>query len=198
MKVVESIIYNTLAALYSQFGFSLTLAILFMFLYLYMKEIGIKNALKKWVSCFRSDKIFRKIFLLAFYVSMVIFYTLFNRELWMNPLSKIMGGWGFYDEEGKLTTEAVENVILFIPYISVLFWAFYKEIFKGKITLFRLMGKSLFISFVSSLVIEFCQLVLRVGTFQLSDLFYNTLGGFIGGFIYWVGYRISNRNKKKQ
>lgn len=36
------------------------------------------------------------------------------------------------------------------------------------------------------------QLFLRLGTWQLSDLFFNTLGGFIGGFIYWSVYRIKH------
>lgn len=34
--------------------------------------------------------------------------------------------------------------------------------------------------------IELTQLLLRIGSFQLSDLFYNTLGGFLGGAIYWL------------
>ncbi|MGH1941946.1 VanZ family protein [Enterococcus faecium] len=33
---------------------------------------------------------------------------------------------------------------------------------------------------------EFLQLFLHIGTFQLSDLFYNTLGGGIGGVIYYL------------
>ena len=32
--------------------------------------------------------------------------------------------------------------------------------------------------------IEMLQLLLRLGTFQLSDIFYNTLGGMIGGLMY--------------
>lgn len=41
-----------------------------------------------------------------------------------------------------------------------------------------------------SLGIEFTQLFLRLGTFQLADLFYNTLGGFIGGIIYLIGSKV--------
>ena len=33
--------------------------------------------------------------------------------------------------------------------------------------------------------IEMLQLFLRLGTFQLSDLFYNTVGGMIGGLMYY-------------
>lgn len=41
-------------------------------------------------------------------------------------------------------------------------------------------------AFLFSLTIEFLQLFLRLGTFQLSDLCYNTLGGAIGGVLYWM------------
>ena len=34
------------------------------------------------------------------------------------------------------------------------------------------------------------QLFLRLGTWQLSDLFYNTVGGGIGGLLYYVVYRV--------
>ena len=33
-------------------------------------------------------------------------------------------------------------------------------------------------------LIEMLQLLLRLGTFQLSDIFYNTVGGMIGGLMY--------------
>ena len=40
------------------------------------------------------------------------------------------------------------------------------------------------IAFGFSLMIEMLQLLLRLGTFQLSDIFYNTAGGAIGGLMY--------------
>lgn len=49
--------------------------------------------------------------------------------------------------------------------------------------------------FLCSFFIEFSQLILRLGTFQLSDLFYNTLGGFLGGLIYWIGYKLAHRKQ---
>lgn len=38
------------------------------------------------------------------------------------------------------------------------------------------------IAFIFSISIEMLQLLLRLGTFQLSDLFYNTVGGVVGGW----------------
>ena len=34
---------------------------------------------------------------------------------------------------------------------------------------------------------------LRLGTFQLSDLCYNTLGGAIGGVLYWMGWKVKKQ-----
>ena len=65
------------------------------------------------------------------------------------------------------------------------------------VKLFVTLWKSIEVVFAFSLSIEFLQLFLRLGTFQLSDLFYNTLGGLIGGLIYWCGYKITHRNKKE-
>ena len=38
--------------------------------------------------------------------------------------------------------------------------------------------------------IEMLQLLLRLGTFQLSDLFYNTVGGVLGGLMYYTVMKV--------
>ena len=48
--------------------------------------------------------------------------------------------------------------------------------------MFALIERS--IAFIFSVSIEMLQLLLRLGTFQLSDIFYNTVGGMIGGLMY--------------
>ena len=43
----------------------------------------------------------------------------------MNPLSKVMGGWGICETvngERKLTTECIENVIMMVPFSAVVIW----------------------------------------------------------------------------
>ena len=49
------------------------------------------------------------------------------------------------------------------------------------------------IAFIFSISIEMLQLLLRLGTFQLSDIFYNTLGGMIGGLMYCVVMKARKR-----
>ena len=44
--------------------------------------------------------------------------------MWANPLSDVMGNWGLYNEKGELTTEAIENVMLMLSFITLLLWTF--------------------------------------------------------------------------
>lgn len=58
---------------------------------------------------------------------MILFRTVLNREIWFDPLGKILGGWGLY-EDRQLSTESIENFILFVPFVVLLLWAFHREI----------------------------------------------------------------------
>lgn len=75
-----------------------------------------------------------------------------------------------------------------LPFVFVLFWTFEDKIENVKLQ--ALVWNGLRISFVISLTIEMLQLFLRLGTWQLSDILYNTLGGGISGLLYYVFYRV--------
>ena len=190
IDLLGKILTNILTALYEPFGFSLLLSFLVMFFYLYAYEPaaagrGWKNAIVTWYQKFRESVFFRKLFLLAFVTSMILFRTLLNRNLWMNPLSDVMGGWGIWETvngERQLTTECIENVIMMVPFSAVVMWTLEEKIGKGWKKILWYSGK---ITFGFSLMIEMLQLLLRLGTFQLSDIFYNTVGGLIGGLMYY-------------
>lgn len=190
IEVIKNIITNVLTALYQPFGFSVVLAVLFMFLYLYVGEHGWREAFQRWRSAFKENTTFRRIFILAFYTAMILFRTLLNRDMWMNPLSDIMGSLGLYNEQGQLTTEAIENLMLFIPFTILLLWSLRMKLFKDQYSIKKILWQSTKITFLFSLSIEVAQLFFRLGTFQLSDLFYNALGGFIGGVIYFIGVKV--------
>ena len=85
------------------------------------------------------------------------------------------------NDEQKLTTECIENVIMMMPFSAVVMWTFEEKMEKGWKKILCNSGK---IAFAFSVSIEMLQLLLRLGTFQLSDIFYNTVGGVIGGSIY--------------
>ena len=198
LEIIKKILINLMDTLYKPFGYVLLTSILLMFLYLYIKEVGLKNVVKKWMEELKTNSEFRRFFLLAFNTLYILFCTLFNRSVWSNPLSDVIGLWGVYDEKGNLVTETIENLVLFVPFTMLIFWCFQEKIIGSSVKLWAVMKKSVIIVFVFSLTIEILQLLLRIGTFQLSDLFYNTLGGLIGGLIYWLGYKITHRKNKKQ
>jgi len=193
IEITKKIISDVLTAFYQPFNFALTLAVLFMFLYLFAREKGWKNVCQQWWHAFRSESRFRRIFLLVFYTAMILFRTLLNRNMWANPLSNVIGIWGLYNEKGELTTEAIENMILFMPFIILLFWSFHDKLLDGDNHWRKIIWRSIEITFLCSLAIEFLQLLLRLGTFQLADLAYNTLGGLVGGLLYGICYKARHR-----
>ena len=96
-----------------------------------------------------------------------------------------------------LTTECFENTALMFPFTILLMWSIQDK----KITLDGFKNVILICiktSFGFSVCIEFLQLFLRVGTFQISDIFYNTLGGGLGGVVYWGLCAVRKRRRMKQ
>ncbi len=83
--------------------------------------------------------------------------------------------------EQKLTTECIENVIMMMPFSAVVMWSFEEMIGNRWKKILWQSGK---IAFIFSVSIEMLQLLLRLGTFQRSDIFYNTVGGVLGGLMY--------------
>ena len=201
INVFEKILKNVLAALYKPFWAAMLIAFLAMYLYLYCKQNKwkpvevFKKSIELWVKSFKEDIKFRKIFLLTFYVAMILCRTMLYRDFWTNPLSDSMGGWGFKDAKGQLTTESIENIMLFIPFIMLVLWIFQKELLGENHRFINTVWVATSTVGVISLIIEFSQLLFHLGTFQISDLVYNTLGGTVGGVIYYIIYKIRHRNE---
>lgn len=196
ISVIGKILTNILTALYEPFGFSLLLSFFVMFFYLYAYHPtnagkGWKSAIATWWQEFKKDSRFRRLFGLAFVTSMILFRTLLNQNLWMNPLSNVMGGWGIWEMvngERQLTTECIENVILMMPFTGMVMWTFDVEK--------RVVWKSTKLGLIFSASIEMLQLLLRLGTFQVSDIVYNTLGGMLGGVVYLGAKKVHEKLSK--
>lgn len=200
-EILNKIAYNVLSALYQPFWTALLIAFLSMFVFLYAKEKNWKkknivyNIILTWWKRFKKSQTFRRVFLLSFYTAMILLKTILNREIWIDPLNKLFGGWGLY-EDGQFTTECIENFILFVPFSILLLWAFQKELLdeSENIRFGKIVWEATKVVAVFSFLIEFTQLLFHLGTFQISDLTYNTLGGALGGVIYYLGY---SRKRKK-
>lgn len=195
MEIVITILKDVLIALYQPFWYAVVMAVLMLFFYMFAKEKGFKNVVKQLIDKLKTNSKYIVLLFYFFYLSMILFRTLLNRNIWMNPLSNILGTWSIYNAEGKLTTEIFENLAMFVPFIILTFMAFTEKLFNNKVKLGRTIILSFSISFLFSLTIELLQLFLRVGTFQLSDLFFNTVGGIVGGIIYYIGHILHRKQK---
>lgn len=198
MKVIEIIIRDVVTSIYPSFVSGIIFAVLIMFTFNYANEKGFKNIVSEWIECFKVDKNYRFKFYCAFYIFVVLCKTILCRPYHVSPLSNVIGEWGLYTEEGKINVDPFENFILFIPLTILLFKAIPKRFFSSKkINIFDVILKSIIISFGVSLSIEIIQVFFKLGTFQLSDLFFNTLGGIFGGILYLI-FNIKLSKKKKR
>lgn len=84
---------------------------------------------------------------------------------------------------------ADKTTILMMPFTIMAMWTFGEKA--------EIVWKSGRIAFCFSIGIEFLQLLLRLGTFQLSDIVYNTLGGCMGGLIYWLVMKLKEHSFDK-
>ena len=76
---------------------------------------------------------------------------------------------------------------MMVPFTGIVMWTFVEKIGNSWKKILWQSGK---IAFIFSVGIELLQLFLRLGTLQLSDLFYNTVGGVVGGLVYYVAMKI--------
>lgn len=96
-EMINKIIREVLTALYQPFGAAVLLTFVAMFVFIYAKEHNWqkKNLKKKicsiWFSYFKKSDEFRRVFLLLFYSTMILFRTIINREIWFDPSIKRNG-----------------------------------------------------------------------------------------------------------
>ena len=186
--VADDVFYS----IYQYLGFGLIFAVICMIALPEVEHKGLKKCLIHQWHKLRTDKITRYKFAFFTLLFMVLSRTLICRNIWQCPWENIIGEWGVFASDGTLNTEGMLNVLLFVPlaYFGVL--GFFQQDGLDKEILFNIVKTS----FGFSCLIEICQLFLRVGTFQLSDIFQNTLGGFIGVAVWAMQQKIMKRGKK--
>lgn len=109
----------------------------------------------------------------------------------LDPLSNIWGGWGIESNKYFFDFSVVWNILMFLPMCTFVFF-YDRYIRKKERTYFQTTVISTIISFFNSLIIEIMQIIFKTGTFQVSDIVYNTLGGFLGLFVLLIVIRIIN------
>lgn len=186
--VADDVFYS----IYQYLGFGLIFAVICMIALPEVEQKGLKKCFIQQWHKFRTDKITRYRFAFLTILFMVLSRTLICRNIWQCPWENIIGEWGVFTSDGTLNTEGMLNIVLFVPlaYFGVLGFCQQDGLYKG--ILFNIVK----LSFGFSCLIEISQLFLRLGTFQLSDIFQNTLGGFIGAFVCTMQQKIMKRGRK--
>ena len=156
ITIIEKIASNILIALYQPFWFAVISSVLILFFYMFCYDPqgvgnGWKIAVNAWIKKFKEEKFFRKLFLLVFFTIMILFRTLLNRDMWANPLAKVMGGWWIWEvgQDGSktLTTECFENIVLMFPFTLLLMWTMKEKMVK-KICFWNIVKKSTQVAFI--------------------------------------------------
>ena len=131
-----------------------------------------------------------KILLFMSYTFFLLYITLLGRSQY-EPLSAVWKGWGVTKVQGHWNLDPIGNILMFIPWTYSLCGAFPR--FRGS-NIVTTVRKAMVISFCFSAFIECMQLILSLGTFQVSDLVYNTISGWIGGLAFEILHTASKQN----
>lgn len=98
--------------------------------------------------------------------------------------------WRYREQLGffAMFTNLFGNVLIFVPF----------GFFMPMASKYRSFFMTLFYSFVFSLFVELFQLITKVGSFDVDDLFLNTLGGILGYILFMVCNSIRRAYAKKR
>lgn len=115
------------------------------------------------------------------YIGIVAYATLFSRTPDHDPLSVVFSGWLISYGADGWDFRPLYNALMLTPLMFLLLLNFPKI---GGQNTAQLLKRAAGIGFLISLFIECSQLIFCVGTFQISDLVYNTVSSVIGGWVY--------------
>lgn len=194
MQLLKLLITHTLSVLTKSLWPSLVLTLLASFFYLYCNDPvgageGYRAALLGWERKVRASSFFRRLLALFLYTSIVLFSTLLGRGFFADPLANAVSGWRLWTigSDGSImpVISSLENVAMLLPFTFLLLWTYGDRLApSGDVR--SIVWRTTKVAFVLSLSIEMLQLVLHLGTWQLSDITYNTLGGSLGGLLWWA------------
>lgn len=141
-----------------------------------IEKIGLRNFLIEIKNKFLKEAEYKWKILFFTYLYFIIDKSLLSRSRGMinNLEFAFKRDWLFLVKDTWSKVQASENIIFFIPFSFFMFLGFFKDME------IKVIKKIIGICFALSLIIESIQLITTLGTFQLSDIFYNVLGGIFG------------------
>lgn len=164
---------------------SIALAIIFntvLMLVRYKKEKG-TDSLKVYAKGYITKGLIGRIiaesyFIMPMWAAVIVRLFMPRQE----PLSDIFGGWWLFVFEYTYSFDFLVNIIMFVPMAAMM--CLYRRSNGTKtLDLTKIGTFSVLASIAYSGVIEALQIILRVGTFQISDLVYNLVGAIAGAII---------------
>lgn len=166
------------------------------FIIFFIEKLGVKNIMLGIKEKFIIELNYKWKILFYTYLYFILKKSLLNRSKGMkNSLEfAFKRDWLFLVKDTWSRVQAMENILFFIPSSLFFTLAFFNEK-KFELKLLKKVGK---LSFLLSLFIELTQLTLTIGTFQLSDVVYNTIGGIIGYILAILVNCINNFRKRNR
>lgn len=135
----------------------------------------------------KTKSFLKKLFSLAFLtftVALILSLTLGLRlGQSFDSFSNLWGNWLIIKDEYSFDFSAIQNIIMFMPFpFAINFFRnyFLEKECRNKTAVIRATMYGLLLS----LFIESMQGIFRIGMVQVSDLVYNTSGGFVGAVIF--------------
>lgn len=188
---LTSVFSDLFLSIYRYLGFGILFAVIAMIALPSIEEKGLRKTFKELAVKLRSDHLHLCRFIFFIFLFMILSRTLICRNIWFCPWENVIGEWRLLNSDNELNVEVAENLILFVPLTTF-------GLFSGFQKIDDMSNRQLFIcglkwSFGFTLFIECCQLFLRLGTFQFSDIAQNTAGGGLGCIIYILVKAIQNR-----
>ena len=141
----------------------------------------LKNSFKNYTELLNRRR-FRLLLYTITYIFMLLYRTVLCRTSDYKPLENVWGGWGIevFEYTGIDYGTLIGNILMFVPLTVITLFTF-GDVFSS---VKEMIIKCMAFSFCVSLIIELLQLIFHKGTFQISDIVYNTLGGLAGVGIY--------------
>ena len=180
MSTISKMIIQHINTVIIEYSLELSMFFIFAVIIIYLiDKIGLKNFIFDIKEKFLKDYSYKWKILFYTYLYFILKKSLLDRSKGMkNSLEfAFKRDWIFLVKDTWSKVQAVENILFFIPFSFFLVLAFFSN---KNITKLNLFEKIIKFSFLLSLFIELTQLLLTLGTFQVSDIVYNIIGGFIG------------------
>ena len=199
MSAVLNMIIHHINKVIDEYIISIGALFIFNALIIYIiDKIGLKNFIFEIKEKFLKDYSYKWKILFYTYFYFILKKALLDRSKGMkNSLEfAFKKDWIFLVKDTWSKVQAVENILFFIPFSFFLTLAFFSN---KNITKLNLLKKIIKFSFLLSLFVELTQLFLTLGTFQVSDIVYNIIGGIIGYILVILVDCIDNlKNKLKK